>query len=153
MPGGSSGGAQGFGRFYRTGSLTIGATETVIPFDTVSAFNPNGEPIQVALNNGDIKSSIAGVSVGTIMLHLDAGVSAQSVTIRAYHVLPNDAAVMIAEKHCDVPASSEPLTYECIFACALDVDSRIRFTARCGIGSHAVQVGAENETWAYVVIG
>lgn len=153
MPGGNSGGAQGFGRFYRNASLTIDTTETVIGFDAVSAFNPDGTPIQMQLDNGDIKSWIAGVSVGTLKLHLDASASAQTLTLRAYHVLPDDTPIKVAEVHCDIPVSTGPLTYTCIYACTLGVDSRLRFTAQCGSGSHAVQVGSENETWAYVVIG
>lgn len=153
MPGGSSGGAQGFGRFYRDASLTIGTTETTIPFDAVSAFNPSGVPIQMELSSGDLKSWIAGVSVGTLQLHLDASASAQTLTLRAYHVLPNDTAILIEEAHYDIPISMGPLSYSCTYACTLDVDSRIRFTAQCGSGSHAAQVGSENETWAYVVIG
>lgn len=153
MPGGSAGGAQGFGRFYRNSALTVTSSETAIPLDTVSAFNPNGEPIQVALDSGDIKSFIAGVCVCTLKLHLAASGSAQKIVIRAYHVLPDNSTILVEEARLDAPVSGEPTSFTCIAAMTLDVDSRVRFTAQCDAGTHDVEVGAETETWAYIVIG
>lgn len=60
---------------------------------------------------------------------------------------------IVAEARYDAGLLVDTDTLTCIAALALDVDSRVKFTAQCSAGSRAAEVGGENDTWAYIVIG
>lgn len=150
MPGGSTGGVQAAGRFYRTASLSITNALTQIPFDTDSAAVL---PFMVGRSGGDMQSLITGKAIARASFRATGLLGLSAVRMVLTRIRSGSADLVFADAYRTAPITGV-FTADVTGMVDLDVDDIIRVEcAAVGIALLSASVGGENATWADLVVG
>ena len=150
MPGGSTGGVQAAGRFYRNASLNITNALTQVPFDTDSAAVL---PFMVGRLNGDMQTLIAGKAIARASFRATGLLALSAVWMVLTRIRSGAPDLVFADAYRTAPITGV-FSADVTGMVDLEVDDVVRVEcAAVGVALLGASVGGENATWADLVVG